>query len=124
MTEKTTNIRPSLFSPQKQIFIGYCAGNIIGPQLFFQSEAPSYPSGFLAMMICFAIGFAACVALRFYLPWQNRLRDQAGGVLEVSGGRSHDGSSVGGDGTATTQALSLNLADKTDKEIPQFRYLY
>ncbi|KXJ87119.1 major facilitator superfamily domain-containing protein [Microdochium bolleyi] len=103
------------------IFIGYCAGNIIGPQLFFQSEAPSYPSGFLAMIICFCLGFAACVALRFYLPWQNRRRDRAGGVLEVGGiGGSADG--AGGSGAA--HPSSLNLADKTDKEILQFRYLY
>ena len=25
------------------VFIGYCAGNIAGPQLFFTTEAPSYP---------------------------------------------------------------------------------
>ncbi|KAJ5219524.1 Major facilitator superfamily transporter [Penicillium chermesinum] len=31
-------------------FIAYCAGNIIGPQLFFESEAPSYRSGFIALM--------------------------------------------------------------------------
>ncbi|KAJ5973267.1 MFS allantoate transporter [Penicillium waksmanii] len=31
-------------------FIAYCAGNIIGPQLFFEREAPSYDSGFIALM--------------------------------------------------------------------------
>ncbi|KAH7012470.1 uncharacterized protein B0I36DRAFT_369630 [Microdochium trichocladiopsis] len=101
-TKKTTS--------NAMIFIGYCAGNIIGPQLFFESEAPSYLSGFLAMMLCFGLGFAACVALRFYLPWQNRRRDRADGMHEIEANGAAHG--------------SLNLMDKTDKEIPQFRYLY
>jgi hypothetical protein len=42
-------------------------GNIIGPQLFFEREAPSYPSGFLGMMICFGIAFALCCVLRINL---------------------------------------------------------
>ncbi|SPN97700.1 uncharacterized protein DNG_01213 [Cephalotrichum gorgonifer] len=32
------------------VFIAYCAGNIVGPQLFFAHEAPEYRSGFLSMI--------------------------------------------------------------------------
>ncbi|CAM1508829.1 Fc.00g025680.m01.CDS01 [Cosmosporella sp. VM-42] len=91
------------------IFISYCAGNIVGPQLFFDDEAPSYPSGFLAMMICYGIGVVACFVLRIYLVWENRRRDRIGNVLDANPPDGH---------------LSLNLMDKTDKEIPQFRYVY
>ncbi|KAL5365788.1 major facilitator superfamily domain-containing protein [Aspergillus floccosus] len=35
-------------------FISYCVGNLIGPQLFFESEEPRYQSGFASMVICFA----------------------------------------------------------------------
>lgn len=87
------------------------------------------------MMVCFGVGCGACIALRFYLPWQNRLRDRAGGVLDVNGsGVGSGGSSSGKDGEtvaggeavvgAAQGTQSLNLADKTDKEILQFRYLY
>jgi len=87
------------------------------------------------MMICFGVGCGACIALRFYLPWQNRLRDGVGDVLDVDGtGIDGSGSSGGKDGEigemdravpgAMQVTPSLNLADKTDKEIPQFRYLY
>ncbi|PNY23480.1 transporter [Tolypocladium capitatum] len=89
-------------------FIAYCVGNIIGPQLFFASEAPSYTSGFLAMMVCFVVGFASCIAFRLYLIRENRRRDQAGGASQ---------------GEADTDVM-LIMMDKTDREIPRFRYVY
>ncbi|CZR45801.1 uncharacterized protein FPRO_15023 [Fusarium proliferatum ET1] len=87
------------------VFIAYCAGNIVGPHLFFPSEAPGYKSGFLAIMICLAISAILCIVLRFYLIWENKKRDDAGDAIE--------GPSEG-----------INLSDKTDREIPQFRYIY
>ncbi|KAF2798608.1 MFS general substrate transporter [Melanomma pulvis-pyrius CBS 109.77] len=89
------------------IFIGYCAGNIIGPQLFFEKEAPSYPSGFLAMMICYCVAFFSCVGLRFYLIWENNRRDK----MAVQDDMEED-------------QMVVNTADKTDKEMSKFRYVY
>lgn len=88
-----------------QTFIAYNVGNIIGPNLFFESEAPGYKSGFLAMMICFAVGVVLCIALRVSLTLENKRRDKAGEVLNVAD-------------------ATLNLMDMTDREIPQFRYMY
>ncbi|KAJ6446910.1 calcium-transporting ATPase 3 [Purpureocillium lavendulum] len=89
-------------------FMVYCAGNIIGPQLFLAKEAPTYTSGFLAMMVCFGVGVVLCALLRVYLARENRRRD---------------GLSVGGHVEAETvdAELMANLMDKTDMEIPQFR---
>ncbi|KKA29895.1 hypothetical protein TD95_001495 [Thielaviopsis punctulata] len=85
------------------VFMAYCVGNIIGPYLFFAREAPAYPSGFLSMIICFCISCLACLALRFHLVRQNKIRDQQqAGVTDID----------------------LNLLDQTDKQIPQFRYTY
>ncbi|XWW94937.1 hypothetical protein V2A60_002887 [Cordyceps javanica] len=89
------------------IFIAYCIGNIIGPQLFFARESPKYTSGFLAMLICFAGGIVLCIALRFYLVWENRRRDKAAGTA-----------------VHFVDTEAINLADLTDKEIPEFRYVY
>ncbi|RSL94668.1 hypothetical protein CDV31_014221 [Fusarium ambrosium] len=86
-------------------FIAYCAGNIIGPQLFFAREAPSYPSGFLAMMVCFCICLLSCIALQVYLIMENRRRDS---IVDAPETDEVDGS------------MMANLMDKTDKEIPQF----
>ncbi|KAJ4165478.1 hypothetical protein LMH87_007110 [Akanthomyces muscarius] len=89
------------------IFIAYCVGNIIGPQLFFARESPKYTSGFLAMLVCYAAGIVLCMVLRFYLVWENRRRDKAaGGAVQL----------------VDTEAI--NQADLTDKEIAEFRYVY
>lgn len=96
-----------------QVFIAYCTGNIIGPQLFFEREAPGYDSGFVSMLVCFSAGVCFCMGLRFYLIWENKRRDCMGEpAVVVLGG-------VEVEGTA-----ALNLLDKTDKELLQFRYVY
>ncbi|KAK7403324.1 hypothetical protein QQX98_010913 [Neonectria punicea] len=91
------------------IFMGYCAGNIIGPQLFFDDEAPSYPSGFLAMMICYGVALMTCFGLRVYFIWENRRRDEM---------------SSGDIGSGLQESLDSAVMDKTDKELGQFRYVY
>ncbi|PHH66593.1 hypothetical protein CDD81_6430 [Ophiocordyceps australis] len=84
-------------------FIAYCTGNIIGPQLFFAREAPSYTSGFLAMMICLGSGLTLSLGFRLHLVRENRKRDEGeqGAVSKVD-----------------------SMTDLTDKEIAQFRYVY
>ncbi|KAE8376406.1 major facilitator superfamily domain-containing protein [Aspergillus bertholletiae] len=90
------------------VFIGYCAGNIIGPHLFFSDEEPSYPSGFLAMLICFVISLVLSLSLRYYLIWENKRRDRLGHV----------------DSGGSFESLDATILDKTDKELLQFRYVY
>ncbi|PHH71035.1 hypothetical protein CDD83_5285 [Cordyceps sp. RAO-2017] len=91
-------------------FTAYCVGNIIGPQLFTAKEAPSYTSGFLAMMVCFSVGLATCILLRLYLQRENRARDRLHGAAPAAAALEGD--------------TMVNLTDKTDKEILQFRYVY
>ncbi|KAG6033304.1 hypothetical protein E4U41_006938 [Claviceps citrina] len=93
-------------------FAAYCLGNIIGPQLFFESEAPTYQSGFSALMVCLVVTFAMCWATRFYLMWENRRRDRLVGADEAIAFEE------------ARQGVMVNLTDLTDKEIPQFRYVY
>ncbi|KAG5999785.1 hypothetical protein E4U21_006334, partial [Claviceps maximensis] len=94
------------------VFVAYCVGNIIGPQLFFENEDPTYQSGFLALMICLAIAFALCWVIRFYLMWENRRRDRHVSADDVAAFER------------ATQGVMVNLTDMTDKQIPQFRYVY
>lgn len=58
------------------LFIAYCAGNIIGPQLFKTSEAPHYNTAFEAIMICYALVVLLAMGLRFYLINVNKRRSQ------------------------------------------------
>ncbi|KAJ5518063.1 Major facilitator superfamily domain general substrate transporter, partial [Penicillium expansum] len=95
------------------VFIAYCAGNIVGPQIMFAREAPSYSSGFAGMVVCFAFSAFITVILRFYCIWENKKRDSMHIPEE---GFGEDGEPVG--------LASLNLTDKTDREMHQFRYVY
>ncbi|KKK14657.1 hypothetical protein P175DRAFT_0484744 [Aspergillus ochraceoroseus IBT 24754] len=95
------------------VFVAYCVGNLVGPQIMFAREAPSYASGFAGMLVCFAASAIICVVLRFYLIWENKKRDALGDVPEI----------VEIDGIPVPVG-SLNLIDKTDRELHQFRYVY
>ncbi|KAM3566997.1 hypothetical protein ARSEF4850_000031 [Beauveria asiatica] len=89
------------------LFIAYCVGNMTGPQLFFARESPSYTSGFLAMLVCYAGGILLSIMLRFYLVWENRRRDKAAGNT-----------------VQLVDVEAINQAGLTDKEIAEFRYVY
>ncbi|KAL2807915.1 hypothetical protein BJX63DRAFT_436568 [Aspergillus granulosus] len=53
------------------IFIGYCVGNLIGPLLFDDDDAPRYNPGFMGVMICLAAFFVIAQLLRVYLVREN-----------------------------------------------------
>jgi hypothetical protein len=97
------------------VLIGYCIGNIIGPQFMFDREAPSYTSGFLAIVICLAASLVIIIGFRFYLVWENKKRDREQGAVDTD--------VVVIDGVAVPLGM-LNMLDKTDREIKQFRYVY
>lgn len=61
------------------------------------------------MMICFSIGFVFCYILRMYLVLENKRRDREAHI---------------GEGDLAEDAGQLNLADKSDKEMETFRYVY
>ncbi|KAG2026085.1 hypothetical protein GB937_002231 [Aspergillus fischeri] len=86
-------------------FVMYCAGNIVGPQLFFESEAPRYQSGFQAVIVCFVVVVVVALVLGVYLRWENRRRDRVAGPVE--------------DDEKPTE-----LVDITDLANMQFRYVY
>lgn len=89
--------------------MAFCAGNIVGPQLYFGAEAPSYPSGFLSLIICLGVAFVASLLLRLHLVRENRRRDA----------EQSDAMAVN-----SLDDEALSAMDLTDKEMPQFRYVY
>ncbi|KAG6154439.1 hypothetical protein E4U11_006464 [Claviceps purpurea] len=113
-------------------FIAYCTGNIIGPQLFRQQEAPTYESAFKGIMICYALAIILAVALRFHLQWVNAERARREG-FEGSAGAA---GLVAEGKTATQQFTTGEVAkaatefqpgpeeeeDVTDWEMVGFRY--
>ncbi|KAL5114347.1 hypothetical protein ACEQ8H_007784 [Pleosporales sp. CAS-2024a] len=58
------------------IFVGYCVGNIVGPQLIkSQTKSRHYPELWLGLIICYCITMAAAIALYSVLRRENRKRD-------------------------------------------------
>ncbi|KAL1938014.1 hypothetical protein VTO73DRAFT_12025 [Trametes versicolor] len=58
------------------MFIGYCAGNVIGPHFIIDSEAPRYRTGTMAMFISYIVETVAHIALGLYMLWSNIKRDR------------------------------------------------
>ncbi|XRM36982.1 hypothetical protein ABZX51_000472 [Aspergillus tubingensis] len=90
------------------LFVAYCVGNIVGPQFFYTSEEPYYPTGMKAATSGLALGAFFLVCLLVYYIWENKRRDRLYGVP----------------GQMTeSQELALGLSSKTDLEIEDFRYV-
>ncbi|KFZ16321.1 hypothetical protein V502_05155 [Pseudogymnoascus sp. VKM F-4520 (FW-2644)] len=90
------------------MFMGYCLGNIIGPQFFYSYEAPIYRTGIKCSLIGFCMGvFFLCLLGAWYL-YENRRRDR-----------------VYRDVVELPEEIERQLqGDLTDIEIKSFRYLY
>ncbi|KAG5923441.1 hypothetical protein E4U61_003342 [Claviceps capensis] len=113
-------------------FIAYCTGNIIGPQLFRQQEAPTYESAFKGIMICYALAIVLAVALRFHLQWVNAERARREGFQGSAGasGAMAEGKTATQQfttGEVAKAAMEFQLRpeeeeDVTDWEMAGFRY--
>jgi hypothetical protein len=90
-------------------FIIWSAGNAIGPQVFLYWDAPRYFIAFATHLGCYGLLVVVIIGLRFYLVAQNRKRDAlaAAGVSE-----------------ARDERMVHAFEDLTDKENPNFRYVY
>ncbi|KAJ9157333.1 hypothetical protein NKR23_g677 [Pleurostoma richardsiae] len=72
-------------------FIGYCVGNIAGPQVFLAREAPHYPTAFACMIACMALSVGAMLALRLNMSRENKRRDANYGKPSETALQSQDG---------------------------------
>jgi hypothetical protein len=86
------------------IFVAYCVGNIVGPQLIkSQTKSRHYPELWLGLIICYCITIVAAVALYFVLWRENKRRD----ALPMD----------------EDERDKLAFQDLTDGENPYFRYV-
>lgn len=58
------------------MFIGYCTGQAVAPQLFIEHEAPRYRTAFVTAFSCYIILTILPFILQVYLWWENRRRDR------------------------------------------------
>ncbi|KAL2128522.1 hypothetical protein VTI74DRAFT_9082 [Chaetomium olivicolor] len=90
-------------------FIIWSTGNAIGPQVFLTWDGPRYFIAFATHLGCYSLLVIVIVGLRFYLVRENKKRDAlaAAGVSEAKDDR-----------------MVHAFEDLTDKENPNFRYVY
>ncbi|OAA72334.1 Major facilitator superfamily domain, general substrate transporter [Cordyceps fumosorosea ARSEF 2679] len=94
------------------LFIGYCAGNIAGPQMFITKQAPRYQGAFQGIMISMIIASISMLALRQYMVWDNKRRDRDQGVcIDPEAGVE-----------STSEHLVRTGLDETDWQNKRFRY--
>lgn len=89
--------------------IGYCAGNLIGPQTFLDDQAPQYTGACIAMVICGCVCLVLLLVLWFDYTSDNRRREAKKDdptVIEFLMIENHE------------------FADLTDQQNPLFRYAY
>ncbi|KAL8291896.1 hypothetical protein RQP46_002154 [Phenoliferia psychrophenolica] len=87
------------------VFVAYCAGNMAGPQFIYESEAPRYRTGAIAMMASYTLKLVAHCVLWGWMIYENRRRNKRHGPADVAAG------------------ASAGMEDKTEKENPNFRYV-
>ncbi|KAG5417357.1 DAL5 [Candida metapsilosis] len=83
--------------------IGYCVGNLIGPQTFVDSQAPVYAGAKIAIVVCGTSALACLIGIYISYSRENKRRDALPPV-----DMSH--------------IENYEFADLTDKENPKFRY--
>ncbi|WOO77448.1 putative transporter [Vanrija pseudolonga] len=52
-------------------YMGYCVGNIVGPQTFQAKQAPKYTAGVVAMLTCYGCALLLISVYRVYLVYLN-----------------------------------------------------
>ncbi|PLB46274.1 putative allantoate permease [Aspergillus steynii IBT 23096] len=88
-------------------FLAYCVGNIIGPQTFQSSDAPSYAHGYSGLLGCIVAAMVSISAYGALCYWENKKRDAEQAAI------------------ATASVVEFQaFSDQTDKEKRDFRYTY
>ncbi|GHJ83705.1 hypothetical protein NliqN6_0107 [Naganishia liquefaciens] len=88
------------------IWFGACIGNIISPFFYLTEQAPKYQLGIGSLLVANCLEFCIFLILRFAFIWENKKKERAAAERGVT----HE------DMTA--------FSDLTDKQNPNFRYVY
>ncbi|GMM29408.1 hypothetical protein DAMA08_021530 [Martiniozyma asiatica (nom. inval.)] len=86
--------------------VGYCTGNIIGPQTFISTQAPGYNGAKAAMLVSFIVGTLLMISLYFIYTFRNKKKTQKKEQL----------------GDRYVVPDNIAFADLTDLQNPEFVY--
>lgn len=94
------------------IWFGVCVGNIAGPFFYKSEQAPTYRLGIGSLLVSNCIELILFFVIRYAFIWENKRKEQWRQTLREQGREDE---------------LTLNataFADLTDKENPNFEYVY
>lgn len=94
------------------IWFGVCVGNIAGPFFYKSEQAPTYRLGIGSLLVANCIQLLIFFGIRYMFIWENRQKERHRQAMREQGGE---------------EELTLNataFADMTDKENPNFVYVY
>ncbi|KAF1916418.1 membrane transporter [Ampelomyces quisqualis] len=84
--------------------IGYCVGNIIGPQTFRPKDAPRYVPAEITIIVCWGVCLGILTFIHCYCVWQNRKKAAIRAAPEY------------------VRIENQEWLDLTDRENPEFVY--
>lgn len=88
------------------MLVGYCVGNIIGPQTFRADDAPEYVPAKVSMVVLFAVAVGLNTVLLFVNLAENKRRDREGHI-----------------NPSLEELEEIQNSDMTDQENRYFRYV-
>lgn len=94
------------------IWFGACIGNIASPFFYKTDQAPSYPLGIGSLLVANCIELALFFVFRYAFIWENKRKERQRKALRESGSRE------------TNELNTTAFTDLTDKENPNFIYVY
>ncbi|CAA21920.1 Allantoate permease [Schizosaccharomyces pombe] len=83
--------------------IGYCVGNMVGPQTFRSTQAPKYQGAKVSFVVCYCVAIFIIIAIYAVNVRENRRRDEKNEYL-------------------SNELSEEDKKDLTDFENPEFRY--
>lgn len=94
------------------IWFGACVGNIASPFFYRSEQAPSYHLGIGSLLVSNCIEVALFFVFRYSFIWENKRKEKQREALRAAG-------------NSVTDVLNATaFMDMTDKENPNFEYVY
>ncbi|KAJ0295345.1 hypothetical protein COL516b_012661 [Colletotrichum fioriniae] len=94
------------------IWFGACIGNIASPFFYKTNQAPSYHLGIGSLLVANCIELALFFVFRYAFIWENKRKEKQRETLRANGNYTAD------------ELNATAFTDLTDKENPNFMYVY
>jgi MFS transporter, ACS family, DAL5 transporter family protein len=94
------------------IWFGACIGNIVSPFFYLTSQAPKYQLGIGSLLVANCVELGLFFVFRYAFKWENKRKEARRAELRAAGSYVAD------------ELNATAFMDMTDKENPNFEYVY